>query len=128
MGFHDDSWLVPVGTSHEGIGAIRFGNRSILSGQVTLGGDARLSNGNAPAYPAINPDNTTLYYDPGNLISGKITGGFALDFGSANSVTTNLMISNTANDWTGNTTFISGGLSSLSSMPSIFVMRWISAM
>ena len=59
--------------------AIRLGARSIVSGQITLGGDARIGGGNAAAYNAINPDGTTLYVDPGNLLSGKITGPFSLD-------------------------------------------------
>ncbi len=102
------------GTNQEGIGAIRLGARSIVSGQITLGGDARIGGGNAAAYNAINPDGTTLYVDPGNLLSGKITGPFSLDIGSAVSIATNFVISNTANDWSGNTNLIgrTGGTAS----------------
>ncbi len=102
------------GTNQEGIGAIRLGARSIVSGQITLGGDARIGGGNGFAYNAINPDGTTLYVDPGNLFSGKITGPFSLDIGSEVSIATNFVISNTANDWSGNTNLIgrTGGTAS----------------
>src|SRR5204863_606247 len=49
-----------IGTNQEGIGAIRLGAAAYLSGQITLGGDARIGGGVAPSYPAINPDGSTL--------------------------------------------------------------------
>ena len=97
-----------IGTSQEGIGAIRLGGKAILLGQLTLGGDARIGNGSDRSYAAVNADNS-MYLDPGHLLAGKITGPFALDWGSAVSVATNFMVGNSANDYTGNTTFISGG-------------------
>ncbi len=108
------------GTSQEGIGAIRLGGRSILFGQITLGGDARIGGGNGFLYPRIELnagqlEGATLYVDPGNLLSGKVTGDFNFDIGAAVSVNTNMILSNTANDWGGQTTILgrSGGNSTL---------------
>jgi autotransporter-associated beta strand protein len=107
-----------IGTNQEPIGAIRLGGKSILTGQITLGGDARIAGASQnqanfdrsyDTFPAINPDGTTLYSDPSHVISGKITGPFNLDIGSAVSITTNFKLSNPANDWTGNTSFANGG-------------------
>jgi autotransporter-associated beta strand protein len=113
----NDMTISGTGTSQEGIGAIRLGNKALLTGKLTLGGDARIggssNNGNPNAaydsYPGINTDGTTLYIDPSHDLAGQITGPFGLDVGSAVSITTNFKISNPANDWTGNTSFISGG-------------------
>ena len=107
----NDLTISGIGTNEEPIGAIRLGNRSVLSGNITLGGDARIGGGNAAAYSAINSDGTTLYVDPGNLLSGRISGPFSFDIGSAVSINTNLVLSNHANDWSGDTTILgrSGG-------------------
>ncbi|HEY7119130.1 MAG TPA: autotransporter-associated beta strand repeat-containing protein, partial [Tepidisphaeraceae bacterium] len=114
----NDMTISGNGTNQEGIGAIRLGGKAVLSGQITLGGDARIGGASASqanfantndTYPAINPDGTTLYVDPSHLISGRITGKYNLDIGSAVSIPTNFVLSNTGNDWSGNTTFISGG-------------------
>jgi fibronectin-binding autotransporter adhesin len=101
--------LAGNGDNQEPIGAIRLGSRSLFTGEITLGGDARISGTAAAAYPAINADGTTLYVDPGNEFRGRITGPYSLDVGAAVSVATNFVISNPANDWNGNTNFVSGG-------------------
>ena len=105
------------GTSQEGIGAIRLGGKAVLTASSrwvvrTIGGasgnQANFAN-TFDSYPAINADGTTLYVDPSHLLSGKITGQFSLDIGSAVSIPTNFKISNPDNDWTGNTNFVNGG-------------------
>jgi autotransporter-associated beta strand protein len=71
-------------------GALRLAtNGVIVANTVTLTGNARITARGATA--------------AGATISGKITGGFGLEFGNANAANT-LILSNTANDWSGNTT------------------------
>jgi autotransporter-associated beta strand protein len=106
------------GTDQEAIGAIRLGGESVVTGTLTLGGDARIggattNNANFAnsyeQYPAINPDLTTLYVDPRHRIAGRITGNFNFDMGSGAAVPTHFELTNTNNDWTGNTTILNGG-------------------
>ena len=85
----NDFFLAGVGTNAEPIGAIRLGNGVTMSGTIHLIGDARIGNGNATS-----------------TISGRITGGFNMDFGAASSVASIMTISNPLNDWTGNTTIV----------------------
>ena len=85
----NDFFLAGVGTNAEPIGAIRLGNGITMSGTIHLIGDARIGNGNATS-----------------MITGRITGGFNMDFGAASSVASEMTISNHANDWTGNTTIV----------------------
>jgi len=70
-----------------GTGAIRFGatGPNTIGGTVTLTANSRIG-GTA------------------GTVAGKITGGFNLDFGATTTTTSNVVISNPANDWTGTTT------------------------
>lgn len=71
-------------------GALRLAaNGVVVANTVTLTGDARITARGATG--------------AGATISGKITGGFGLEFGNANAANT-LILSNPANDWSGNTT------------------------
>ncbi len=79
-------------------GALRLAaNGTTVSGNITLLSDSRIT--------ARGANGT------GATISGKITGPFALDFsGAANAASTigTLTLSNTANDWSGDTTIFNG--------------------
>jgi autotransporter-associated beta strand protein len=102
----NDMTLSGNGTSQEAGGSIRFGNRSVLLGELTLAGDTRWCAGNAVSYNTrINTDGT-LYVDPGNDIRGRITGPGALDFGGRAVAGFQGQISSTANDYSGNTTIL----------------------
>src|SRR4051812_47198041 len=57
------------GTSQEGGGAIRLGNRALMTGDVTLAGDSRIFGGNGVAFPGIKADNN-VDVDPGDEFSG----------------------------------------------------------
>jgi fibronectin-binding autotransporter adhesin len=71
-------------------GALRLAtNAVIVANTVTLTGNARITARGATA--------------AGATISGKITGGFGLEFGNANAANV-LILSNPTNDWSGNTT------------------------
>jgi autotransporter-associated beta strand protein len=68
-------------------GAIRSDGNSTLSGTITLTGDSRIG----------------AYGSRANVISGKITGGYGIDFfglNSANGNSQTYTLSNTANDYT----------------------------
>jgi autotransporter-associated beta strand protein len=92
--------LEPDGATR--LGALRFDqNGAELSGTITLTGDSGISARGAGA--------------AGATVSGQITGAFALDLGRTSTTTGGggsavLIISNTANDWTGNTTIGDGTL------------------
>jgi autotransporter-associated beta strand protein len=76
-------------------GAMRLANSgTIVSGKVTLLSDGRISGRGAGA--------------TGGTISGQITGNFGLEFGNAGSTVGTLNLTNTANNWTGDTT-LGGG-------------------
>ncbi len=95
----NDMFLAGQGTGAEGIGVIRLGNGTVLSGTITLIGDARIGDGHAGTFGSGTA-----------AITGKITGAFSLDLGStASTGGTNgseFSISNPLNDYTGNTTLI----------------------
>jgi fibronectin-binding autotransporter adhesin len=97
-------FLAGVGINGDNTGAIRMGGGLTLSGLITLTGNARIGGG-AAAF--VNTTNGTI--QPGTMISGKITGNFGMDFGSAGNPggagNTN-WISNPANDWHGDTTIV----------------------
>lgn len=80
------------GTQQEPVGAIRFGNGAHIAGNVELIGDARVGGGNLA--------NVNL-----TGISGKVTGNFAFDLGSVQTINSFFSLFNPANDWTGTTTF-----------------------
>jgi autotransporter-associated beta strand protein len=80
-------------------GAIWLNKDTDLAGVVTLTGDSRIS---APNEGGSADTGTAI-------ISGKITGPFGIQFGSGgNSRSHALRISNTGNDYTGNTTVLGG--------------------
>jgi len=101
-------FLAGIGTNQESIGAIRLGNRSNMTGQITLTGDGRIGGGNGPTFNLNYPTRTELTVTQGNLLSGKITGKFNMDFGNGSgaNVGTDATITNQNNDWTGNTTLV----------------------
>ncbi len=75
-------------------GAIRMSG-STLSGQITLSGNSRIGS----------------YGTSTNTISGQITGGYGIDFygmQNANSSAIVFVLSNTNNNYTGNTTILNG--------------------
>jgi fibronectin-binding autotransporter adhesin len=78
-------------------GALRMASAgAILSGKITLLDDARITaRGTA----------TT-----GATISGQITGGFALELGNTAGTIGTIILSNTTNNWTGDTTIGSGAV------------------
>jgi autotransporter-associated beta strand protein len=88
-----------VGSTNARSGAIRVVSGNILSGQITLAGDARIG------------FNTASAAGPTATYSGKITGGFALEFfgmyGTNNGANAIHVFANTsainANDYTGDT-------------------------
>ncbi|HUO08957.1 MAG TPA: autotransporter-associated beta strand repeat-containing protein [Phycisphaerae bacterium] len=82
--------LAGIGTNAEPIGAIRMGNGLIVSGNISLSGDARVGGGNGGA----------------TALTGVITGNFNFDLGAGSSVASNFSISNPGNAWTGNTTIV----------------------
>ena len=82
--------IAGIGTNKETIGAIRMGNSTVISGNITLSGDARIGGGNGIA----------------TVLSGVITGPFNFDMGAGSSVASNFTISNPGNSWTGNTTIV----------------------
>jgi autotransporter-associated beta strand protein len=88
-GAPNDFFIAGIGPQNEaGTGAIRGGG--VISGMVTLIGDARIS-----GKPTI---------------TGQITGNYSLDLGSSGSIgstpSTDLTLSNPSNDWSGNTSII----------------------
>ena len=82
--------IAGIGTNKETIGAIRMGNSTVISGNITLSGDARIGGGNGIA----------------TVLSGVISGPFNFDMGAGSSVASNFTISNPGNSWTGNTTIV----------------------
>jgi autotransporter-associated beta strand protein len=77
-------------------GALRIANNGAgVSGTVTLTGDARITGRSA---------------NTGGNISGQITGAHNLEFGNSGGGGGNVVISNSLNDWTGNTTVSHGAL------------------
>ena len=83
-------YLEPSDSQNNINGAIRL-NGSTLSGQVTLSGNSRIG----------------AFASTTNTISGKITGGFGIDFYGFNNLANQapiFIISNTNNDYTGTTT------------------------
>lgn len=84
-----------TGTPAEPYGAIRTDNSTLLSGTITLAGDARIQ---SVATAAGSTKTST--------ITGKITGPFSLETGGAQgnaAATSILVLSNPANDYTGDT-------------------------
>lgn len=82
--------LAGIGTDAEPIGALRLGNGLVVSGNISLSGDARVGGGNGVA----------------TVLSGAITGNHNFDLGAGSSIASNFAISNTGNAWTGNTTIV----------------------
>lgn len=79
-----------VGGNYTQFGAIRISTNSDVSGAITLAGDSRIGKHNGGT----------------GTISGQITGGYALDFlgsSAANNTITTIVVSNTSNDYTGDT-------------------------
>lgn len=104
-------------TESTAFGALRVGTRflntdstSTYTGNITLTGNARIG---AAAY--VNTTTT-------NTLSGKITGSFGVDFfgattyGASTNGTITHIISNTTNDYTGNTTITNGAYNSASTV------------
>lgn len=80
-------YLAGSGYGETGIpGAIRFSGTNTLSGLITLTGDTRLGSVNGAT----------------GIFTGKITGDYALDLSGGAGGTNVLVLSNTANDFTGN--------------------------
>jgi len=85
-------------------GAIRFANNSstatILTGPIHLSGDSRIS------------ARGIAYSNPGGMISGRITGDKALEFGNSGDTSNpgRITLSNSGNNWSGNTTISHGTL------------------
>ncbi|MDB5324222.1 MAG: hypothetical protein JWN40_5853 [Phycisphaerales bacterium] len=86
----NDFSIAGIGTNEAGgHGALRLNSNSTLTGAITLLGNARIATRSGTGF-----------------LNGKITGGFALELGGYNNDATNtVVLNNTANDWTGNTTF-----------------------
>lgn len=85
--YSNNLFLSGTGYGEGGIpGALRFGGTITLTGGITLTGDTRIG--------GVNGSTTTL--------NGKITGDYALDLSGGASNTNILVLSNTANDFTGN--------------------------
>jgi autotransporter-associated beta strand protein len=95
-----NAWFLAGNGISDNVGAIRLSNGGELSGLMTLIGDTRLGGGGA---------NNSSGAAGGGRITGKITGPFNLDFGAAGNSGSGhnvAIISNPANDWTGNTTIV----------------------
>jgi fibronectin-binding autotransporter adhesin len=95
-----NAWFLAGNGISDNVGAIRLSNGGVLSGQITLIGDTRLGGGGA---------NNSSGSAGGGILSGKITGPFNLDFGATGNSGSGhnvAIISNPANDWTGNTTLV----------------------
>ena len=83
-------------TVNNNYGVLRLAaNGTIVAGTVTLTGDARITGRSATG--------------SGGTITGQITGGYGLEFGNASAVGV-LTITNTADNWTGDTTISLGTL------------------
>jgi autotransporter-associated beta strand protein len=95
-----NAWFLAGNGISDNVGAIRLSSGGVLSGQITLIGDTRLGGGGA---------NNSSGAAGGGILSGKITGPFNLDFGAVGNSGSGhnvAIISNPANDWTGNTTLV----------------------
>ncbi|HZZ27613.1 MAG TPA: autotransporter-associated beta strand repeat-containing protein [Pirellulales bacterium] len=104
------------GDSQEALGAIRFpSNRVNLTGPATgaTAGMAIILTGNARIGGSSSAGGNGTALANANVISGQITdngAGYGIDFGSGNTgIDTNLTISNTNNNYHGNTTIVSPG-------------------
>lgn len=85
--YANDFNIAGSGTSTaDNASALYFQGNAVVSGKVTLQGDA-----------TVTPRNTT-----GNFISGQITGGYGLSLTAATGSGGDLTLSNPANNWTGN--------------------------
>jgi len=74
-------------------GALVFGNtNATISGNITLLGNARIGAISGLTFPT-----------EGHLISGKISGDYNLSFGSGSQIGVSVKLSNTGNDWGGDT-------------------------
>jgi autotransporter-associated beta strand protein len=90
---------IPEGTNTENLGALRLAaNGAEVAGTVTLTGNARITGRSATG--------------SGGVISGQVTGNFALEFGGGTNTGNAgvVVLSNTANNWTGDTTVNIGTL------------------
>ena len=83
--FTNTLYIAGSGTQQEALGVIRFQNTGwVVSGTVNLIGDATIGGNNGQ-------------------VSGQITGPFNLTLGSGATVSGSLILSNSANNWNGNT-------------------------
>jgi autotransporter-associated beta strand protein len=93
-----NDWFLAGNGISDNVGAIRLNSGGTLSGLITLIGDTRLGGGGTGGGAG-----------GGGILSGKITGPFNLDFGATGNSGNGhnvAIITNPANDWTGNTSIV----------------------